>query len=103
MIGATCELNVSRVGVADGLSIATEVPRTDSNSLKRAACASGTNRDPGVRCIAGLGDVALVEDGTLYVYRGNMRITISLSTYPDNAAINDADEIAFAKLALGRL
>ena len=103
MIGATCELNVDRVGVTDSLSIATEVPRTDSKSLKRAECASGTNQDPGVRCIAGLGDVALVDDGTLYVYRGNMRITISITTYPDNAAINDADEIAIGKLAVSRL
>ena len=102
MTGATCELNVGRVGVADGVSISKEVPRTDSKSLKRAECATGTNRDPGVRCIAGLGDVALVEDDVLYIYRQNTQITISLSTYPSNPAINDADEIALGRVVLSR-
>jgi hypothetical protein len=102
MTGVTCELNAGRVGVVDAVSIEKEVPRTDTMRLKRADCATGANRDPGVRCIAGLGDVAFVENDVLYIYRQNTRIRISLSTYPTNAAINDADEIALGRSVLSR-
>jgi len=104
MIGNTCELSAIKPGIVDELEITNEVvdPAHDTFSLKRGDCASGTNRDPGVRCLQGLGDVAFFVYGKLNIYRGNRHITIALGTYPENPAVNDADSIALGKLALAR-
>jgi hypothetical protein len=75
----------------------------DTLRLKRASCATGSNRDPAVRCQPALGDTAFFYNSKLHIYKGSIKITLALNTYPENAAVNDADSIALAKSALQKL
>jgi hypothetical protein len=102
MIQKSCELSAIKPGIVDEVEITSEVidPNQDTFRLFRADCANGTNRDPKVRCLTGLGDTAFFIYGKLEIYRGNRHIRIALETYPANDAVRDTDSIALGKLVL---
>jgi hypothetical protein len=104
MIQNDCEFSATKVGITDGLVVSSEIvdPNQDGLRLKRADCASGTNKDPGVRCLQGVGETAFFRYGRLYAYQGNRQISIGLGTFPKNDAVNDTDSIALAKIVLAR-
>lgn len=101
--GEVCEFRASRVGGSDELSIdaQTVTPQSDGLRNKRADCANGTNRDPGVRCMRGLGDAALFHNGSLHVYRGDRLYSLRLQMQPRNAVVRDADLVTLARALLG--
>ncbi len=103
MLQGACELSATKVGVADGVSITSAVIDLNQDGMRnfRADCANGTNTDPKIRCVNGLGDTAFFIYGRLEIYQGNRNIEIKLATYPENPAINDADSIALGRIALG--
>jgi hypothetical protein len=105
IIGKRCELSAIKPGIVDELKIESGVIDLSMDTLRlhRAACASGTNRDPGVRCVAGLGDTAFFIYGALHIYKASSKIMIDLDTHPQNPAIHDADCIALGRIALSRL
>jgi hypothetical protein len=104
MIGGECEFSATKVGISDGLSIEVEpADSMDTMRLHRAACASGTNTNPSIRCVTGLGDAAFFYmNGALHAYRGGKKAVIGLGTFPKNPPLNDADAIALARIALQR-
>jgi hypothetical protein len=104
MTGNTCEFSATKPGIADELSILVEpATSTDTLRLKRADCATGTNKDPRLRCVTGVGETAFFyPDDRLHVYQGGTRATIDLATYPENPPLHDADAIAIARAALRR-
>jgi hypothetical protein len=105
MIGNLCQLRVSRNGINDGVSITRRElePEFDPLQVHRAACDRGSNEDASIVCVPDLGDAAFFERDSLHVYRRKTQITIELRTYPENVAVNRADEIALGKLALAAL
>lgn len=102
MLQNECELNATKPGIPDTVSIKSEIidRNQDTFRLHRANCANGTNTDNKVRCLQGLGETAFFIYGKVYVYQGNRQVTIALGTYPENKAVNDADSIALGKIAL---
>jgi hypothetical protein len=53
MIGASCDFRATNPGASDELSITVEAATSaDTMRLKRADCANGSNKDPGLRCVA---------------------------------------------------
>jgi hypothetical protein len=105
MIGKACEFSAIKPGIIDELAVESAVinPSMDTLRLHRAACASGTNRDPNVRCVPGLGETAFFYNGALHIYRASNQIAVNLGTYPQNQAVNDADSIAIGRIVVGRL
>jgi hypothetical protein len=105
MIGNVCELSAIKPGIVDEISIEAGVIDASRDTLRlfRAACASGTNSDPKVRCVPSLGETAFFIYGTLYIYQASSKIAVKLGTHPQNQAVNDADSIAIGKLVLARL
>jgi hypothetical protein len=102
MIQTTCELSAIKPGITDGVSIDSELIDRNQDTLRifRGNCANGTNTDPKIRCVPGLGETAFFMYGKLYAYQGNRRISIALGTYPENNAVKDADSITLAKVVL---
>jgi hypothetical protein len=102
MIQNTCELRANKVGIQDGVSVEAEIMNQNKYywTRERDACRNGTNTDPNIRCVTGLGDVAFFKDGRLRAFQGNRSVTISHGVYPANPAIADADAITLGKLAL---
>jgi hypothetical protein len=106
MTAESCELMATRVGMTEGVKVSVETfaPGMDTTRLFRGRCATGTNTDPRIRCIQGVGEAAYFDNNaTFYTYRGNTRIAVDVGTYPANQAVHDADSIAIARLALARL
>jgi hypothetical protein len=104
MMQNTCELSAIKPGITDEVSVVSEIldPNQDGFRLYRAACANGTNTDPKVRCLSGLGETAFFIYGKLNIYQGNRHINIGLDTYPANDAVRDADSIALGKIVLAQ-
>lgn len=101
--GETCDFLASRVGGSDELSVTAETvtPLSDGLRLKRADCDNGTNRDPNVRCIAGVGDSALIMSGSLHVYRGDRLFSIRLELDPPNPVLQMLDMIELGRSIAG--
>ena len=104
MNGNTCEFSAIKPGIADELSLTVEAATsTDTMRLKRADCANGTNKDPNLRCVAGVGETAFFHpNNQLHAYQGGKKVVIDLTTYPSNPPLHDADAIALARAALRR-
>jgi hypothetical protein len=102
MIQNTCELNATKVGIPDGVAVSSEIMNQNKyySTRERDACTNGTNTDPNLRCVTGLGDVAFFRSGVLQIYQGNRQIIIKHGVYPADPAMADADAIALGKLAL---
>jgi hypothetical protein len=104
MIGASCDFRATNPGASDELSITVEAATSaDTMRLKRADCANGSNKDPGLRCVVNVGETAFFYlNDQLHAYQGGRKVVIDLATYPANPPLHDADAIALARAALRR-